>query len=99
MFSFSARILRSTFRTKRAADDQKSANPNPASQIGAVHITQWDTGTFQAGKIARFDGARVVADIKSRAGTPQGQLKAPHIESEFAPTGEISKARALDDVQ
>jgi hypothetical protein len=71
---------------------------NGASRIGPVHITHWTTGTFQAGKIARFDGALAAADLRSRTGTPEGRLEARHIQADFAPSGEIAQARAADAV-
>ncbi|HLJ54638.1 MAG TPA: hypothetical protein VKT77_06320 [Chthonomonadaceae bacterium] len=77
-----------------AAQPGRAAPQNPGAQLGAVHITRWVTGIFQAGKSAKFDGEEVVADLKSRAGTPEGQLRAPHVEGDFTPEGGIAHARA-----
>jgi hypothetical protein len=70
-----------------------------ASEIGTVHITRWDSGTFQAGKSAKFNGPLVVADLQGRDGKPQGQLKARELEGDFAPGGEIVRAHAKSAVQ
>ncbi len=83
---------------KKGPDGKVPPPQNPANQIGPVHISRWESGTFQTGKVAKFEGTQVVADLKSRTGTPQGQLKARHIESEFNPAGEIARAQAIDDV-
>ncbi len=82
----------------RFSPRQRDPKASPESQIGLVHVTHWDTGTFQTGKIARFDGALVIADLRSRSGSPEAQLKAHHIEGNFGPAGEIVRARANDGV-
>jgi len=80
--------------TPRPRDIKK----NPNGQIGRVHVTQWATGTFQPGKVVSFDGQLVLADLQSRSGAQAGQLKARHIQGDFAPSGELVKARANEDV-
>jgi hypothetical protein len=80
--------------TPRARAGRKS----PTTQVGEIHITRWDSGTFKTGEIAKFDGAAVVADLKSRSGSQEGRLTARHIQGDFAPTGEVVSALAQDDV-
>lgn len=76
----------------------RAGKQNASDQLGPVHITHWENGQFQTGKIANFNGTLVIADLRSRSGTPQGQLKGRHIHADFSPTGEIARAQATDDV-
>lgn len=83
---------------KRAAVAPDPPAPNPANQVGLVHISHWNTGAFQTGKLAKFDGSQVIADLKSKAGAQEGRITGRHVEGDFAPTGEVTRARAVDDV-
>jgi lipopolysaccharide export system protein LptA len=73
------------FTPRRVA--KKEDKPGSDSSFGPVHIHHYDTGEFQVGKLARFEGAGTTADLEALPKKTQAQLKAPHMEAIFDDSG------------